>query len=185
MDEKLAVIVAEARERFPLAVSEPVEEFGQTSVDFARDGLSDIAGFLRDEVPFELLADWSCVDFLGVEPSERRFMCAAHLASVRSPERLRLRVWIPEGDECCPSLTALWPGADYMEREIFDFFGITFDGHPDLRRIFMPEDWEGHPQRKDYPLGGVNVQYKNGAFIPPPNLRVPPEATTGYPGRTA
>ena len=183
MDELLSKIVGRLRESFPEVVSEPVEEFGQVSVEVPAASLAAVAEALRED--FELLADWSCVDLMGLEPPERRFLCAAHLASVRSPVRLRLRVYLPEVDPHCPSLCAIWPGANFQEREMFDFFGVTFEGHPDLRRIFMPDDWEGYPQRKDYPLGGVNVDFKHGAFIPPPDIRRQPTTTTGYPGRTS
>jgi NADH-quinone oxidoreductase subunit C len=183
MDEQLAEAVAGVRERFPMALSEPIEEFGELSVDVARDRIADVSKVLRDEVPFELLSDLSCVDYLGVMPPERRFLVALHLSSSTHPRRIRLRVWLPEGDERCPTVTLVWPGANFMEREAYDFFGITFEGHPDLRRIFMPDEWEGHPQRKDYPLGGVNVTYHHGAYIPPPDVRKQPTTTTGYPGR--
>jgi len=183
MIEPLDDLLIRARERFPEAVSEPVETFGETSVDVSRVELTQVGAWFRDEGPFELLADWSVVDYLGVNEPTRRFLVAAHLASVQHPERVRLRVWIPEGDETCPSLVGVWPGADFQERENFDFFGITFEGHPNLRRIFMPDGWEGHPQRKDYPLGGTNVTYQHGVFIPPPDRRGQPAATTGYPGR--
>ncbi|HEX9774588.1 MAG TPA: NADH-quinone oxidoreductase subunit C [Actinomycetota bacterium] len=182
MPAALLDVLAGVRERFPEVVSEPEEAFGETSIEVARTGLRDVVAYLRDEGPFELLADWSAVDYLGVEPPERRFLCAAVLASVRHPARVRVRVFIPQGDEHCPSLTGVWAGADALEREMFDFFGIRFDGHPDLRRIFMPDEWDGHPQRKDYPLGGTDVAYR-GAFVPPPDRRGQPSTTSGYPGR--
>lgn len=178
-------LLANARERFPEEVSEVTDDLGMPSVDVARAVLPQVAHILRIDGPFELLADWSAVDYLGHNPASQRFLCAAHLASVQHSERVRLRVWIPEDDPRCPTLTGEWPGANAQEREIFDFFGIVFDGHPDLRRIFMPDEWDGHPQRKDYPLGGVNTQYHHGAFIPPPDLRREQTTTTGYPGRTS
>ena len=183
MDDILTAICERARERFPERVGAPVEAFGETSIDVARDELLDVVRYLRDEEGYDFLADWSAVDHLGQTEPDRRFLCAAHLASIREQRpRLRLRVWIPDGDETCPSLTGIWPTADFQEREMFDFFGIRFEGHPDLRRIFMPEEWEGHPQRKDYPLGGTNVQYEHGVFIPPPDRRGQGATTTGYPG---
>jgi len=170
MDDRLASIVTHARERFPMAVSEPAEAFGEVSVEVARDRIADLSKILRDDAPFELLSDLSAVDYLGVNPSERRFLIAYHLSSPSHPHRLRMRVWIPEGDERCPTVTSVWPTANFHEREVFDFFGVVFDGHPDLRRIEMPEDWEGHPLRKSEPLAGVATRYK-GAFIPPPDQR--------------
>lgn len=186
MDDRLGQLIGRARERFPEAVSEPFEALGEVSIDVARDRLGEVAGWLRDEGPFELLADLSGVDFWGVNESPRRFLVALHLLSLATGMRLRLRVWVPEGDERCPSVTAVWPTANWHEREAYDFFGIVFEGHPDLRRIEMPEDWDGFPQRKDYPLGGVNVRYWN-ANVPPPDRRGQPtgETTTGYPGRTS
>jgi NADH-quinone oxidoreductase subunit C len=183
MNETIEHVTGRLRERFPEAVGAPTEEFGEVSIEVRAASLEDVARHLRED--FELLADWSCVDMLGIEPAERRFVCCAHLASVRHPHRLRVRVFVPESDPRCPTLVHVWPGAAFQEREMYDFFGVWFDGHDDLRRMFMPDDWDGHPQRKDYPLGGVNVQYQHGAFIPPPDLRRQPTTTTGYPGRTA
>ncbi len=92
------------------------------------------------------------------------------LLSITHNRRVRLEVSVPESDPHIPSLVAIYPTNDWHERETYDFFGILFDGHPSLTRIEMPDDWEGHPQRKDYPLGGIPVEYK-GASIPPPDLR--------------
>jgi NADH-quinone oxidoreductase subunit C len=92
------------------------------------------------------------------------------LYSVTHNHRFRVRVNMPDVDPAVPSVAGVYGSANFMERETYDFFGVRFVGHPDLRRIHMPEEWEGHPQRKDYPLGGVDVQYK-GATVPPPDER--------------
>jgi NADH-quinone oxidoreductase subunit C len=82
-----------------------------------------------------------------------------------------VKVGVSDGDPHVPSVTPSFPAADWHERETYDFFGVVFDGHPDLRRIMLPEGWEGHPLRKSEELGGVNTRYKNDAFIPPPDRR--------------
>jgi NADH-quinone oxidoreductase subunit C len=116
---------------------------------------------------FETCADLCAVDYLthpgrtlpdGVAPE--RFELVVNLLSLSRVERVRLRVQIPEADPEVPSLIDLYPGVDAMEREVFDLMGIIFSGHPDLTRILMPEDWEGHPLRKDYGVGRVPVQFK-------------------------
>ena len=116
---------------------------------------------------FELLADLTAVDYLThpgrtlpdtVAPE--RFELAVVLLSISRSERVRLRVQVPECDPVVRSVWDLYRGAEAMEREVFDMFGIVFDGHPDLTRILMPEDWEGHPLRKDYGVGRVPVQFK-------------------------
>ncbi len=84
---------------------------------------------------------------------------------------VRVAVQTPDEAPTVPSVTDLFPTANWHEREVFDFFGVEFEGHPDLQRILMPEDWVGHPQRKDYPLGGIDIPYKNDKFIPPPDER--------------
>jgi NADH-quinone oxidoreductase subunit C len=92
------------------------------------------------------------------------------LTSMTHNRRIRLEVAAPDDDPHVPSVVAVWPTADFQERETWDMFGVIFDGHPALTRIMMPDDWPGHPQRKDYPLGGIAVEYK-GATIPPPDER--------------
>ena len=90
--------------------------------------------------------------------------------SITHNTRVRVEVSVPDGDAHIPSIVAVYPANDWHERETYDFFGIVFDGHPALTRIMMPDDWPGHPQRKDYPLGGIPVEYK-GAEVPPPDQR--------------
>ena len=182
MDETLGAICSGLRERFPEHVSEPEEAFGEVSIRVARSKIVEVCAMLRERGPFEMLADVSAVDFLGAAPPEDRFLVAYHLLSLARNLRLRLRVFVPEGDETLATVSGVWPTANWHEREIYDFFGIRFEGHPDLRRILMPDDWEGHPHRKDYPLGGTKVQFK-GALVPPPDIRRQPTTTSGYPGR--
>jgi len=116
---------------------------------------------------YQLLSDLCAVDYLthpgrrlpeGVRPERFEVVCV--LLSLTAPARLRVRVQVPEADPVVDSLWDLYPGAEAMEREAFDLFGIGFRGHPDLTRILMPEDWEGHPLRKDYGVGRVPVQFK-------------------------
>jgi NADH-quinone oxidoreductase subunit C len=101
--------------------------------------------------PFNFLSDVTCVDWY---PSEPRFEVIYHLLSIPNKERVRLKVRLNSASPVVESLTSVWPGANYFEREVFDMFGVRFSGHPYLRRILMPEDWEGHPLRKDYPVEG-------------------------------
>ncbi len=129
-----------------------------------RDALIAVARVLRDELRCELLSSVSGVDYLGTD--ERRLHAVYHVTSLSYRRRLRLEVAVTVEDPHVPSVMDVWPTADWHERETWDFFGIVFDGHPSLTRIQMPDDWDGHPQRKDYPLGGVPVEY-HGAQIPP------------------
>ncbi len=142
---------------------------GEVTVTVDREALVDALTWLRDEddLRFTFLSDVSCTDWPGREP---RVWMAYHLYSQELGHRVRVKTGLPEGDLRVASLTAELPAADWQEREVYDFFGVTFEGHPDLRRIIMPDDWEGHPLRKDHPLGGVPTQYK-GAFVPPPDQR--------------
>ncbi len=117
---------------------------------------------------YRMCIDLTAVDFLtnprrpelpaGVEPE--RFEVVASFMNHQRRERIRARIQVPADDPTVPSLTTLYPGADYLERETYDMFGIAFDGHPDLSRILMPENWEGHPLRKDYATGAIPVQFK-------------------------
>jgi NADH-quinone oxidoreductase subunit C len=152
------------------AVEKVVVERGEITFHVRREDLVEVARALRDDpgLRFEM-----CMGVSGVHyPHEtgRELHAVYPMLSVTHNRRIRLEVTCPDGDPHIPSITSLYPGNDWHERETFDFFGIIFDGHPGLTRIEMPDDWPGHPQRKDYPLGGIPVEYK-GAQIPPPDER--------------
>lgn len=155
----------------------PAEAILQTTVDrgeitfyVAREQLPAIAKVLRDDggLRFELLSSVSGVDY-GVDVPQR-LHSVYHFTSLTYRRRIRLEVTLDIEDAHVPSLVGIYPTADWQERETWDMFGIVYDGHPALTRILMPDDWDGHPQRKDYPLGGIPVEYK-GAEIPPPDQR--------------
>jgi NADH-quinone oxidoreductase subunit C len=127
---------------------------GQTRVVVPRDKLLDAMRVLRDERNFDLLVDVTCVDYLNYRDATDRFGLVYLLASTTTNERLTVRVFLNEPDLNVPSMFDLWQGADWLEREVFDMYGIVFDGHPDLRRILMPEEFAAFPLRKDYPMQG-------------------------------
>ena len=118
-----------------------------------RSTIREACALLRDDAncPFNYLSDVTCVDWY---PSEPRFEVVYHLLSIPNKERVRLKVKLNGDGPALDSITSVWPGANYFEREVFDLFGVRFNGHPYLRRILMPENWEGHPLRKDYPVEG-------------------------------
>jgi NADH-quinone oxidoreductase subunit C len=118
-----------------------------------RGSLRDACAVLRDDTKtqYNFLSDITCVDWY---PGEPRFEVVYSLLSLPRKDRVRLKVKLNGDDANLSSLTSLWPSADFFEREVFDLFGVRFQGHPNLRRIMMPEDWEGHPLRKDYPVEG-------------------------------
>ena len=127
---------------------------GQTRVVVPRENLDDVFTTLRDKRGFDLLVDVTCVDYLNYQDAEHRFGLVYLLASVTTNERITLRVYLDEPDLTVTSATGWWEGANWMEREVWDMFGITFAGHPDHRRILCPEEFTAHPLRKDYPLQG-------------------------------
>jgi NADH-quinone oxidoreductase subunit C len=151
------------------AITKVVVDRDELTLHIAREHLIGVATALRDNASlrFELLSSVSGVDYLG---SVNRLHAVYHVTSMTYRRRVRLEVSVSVEDPHVPSLTALYPTADWQERETYDLFGIVYDDHPALTRILMPDDWDGHPQRKDYPLGGIPVQYK-GATIPPPDER--------------
>ncbi len=118
-----------------------------------RSDIREACALLRDDpqCPFNFLSDVTCLDWY---PSEPRFEVVYHLLSIANKERVRLKVHLNSSSPAIDSVTSVWPGANYFEREVYDLFGVRFAGHPYLRRIMMPEDWEGHPLRKDYPVEG-------------------------------
>lgn len=147
------VVVERLRRWSANAISEVIEFRGETTLVVARNVLRDVAERCRSDkdLQFNLLTDATCVDRYPLEP---RFEVNYHLVSIPRSDRLRLQVRLSASDPVVDSLVSVWPGANWLEREIFDLMGIRFEGHPDLRRILMPDDWEGHPLRKDYPVEG-------------------------------
>jgi NADH-quinone oxidoreductase subunit C len=149
-----ANVVAESLRAWnPKSVAEVIEFRGETTIVVPRELLSGAAARCRDDakLKFNLLSDATCVDRYPIEP---RFELNYHLVSIPRRDKVRLRVWLGGQDPVVDSLVPVWPGANWLEREIFDLFGIRFNGHPDLRRILLPDDWEGHPLRRDYPVEG-------------------------------
>jgi NADH-quinone oxidoreductase subunit C len=134
-------------------VAEVIEFRGETTVVVPEQRLVRVAEYLASEpsMRFTFLSDLTTVDRFPMEP---RFELNYHLLSIERSLRLRLRVRVPGAQPEVPTVTGVWPTANWHERESFDLFGIRFHGHPDLRRILMPEEWEGHPLRKDYPVEG-------------------------------
>ncbi|MGI9102118.1 MAG: NADH-quinone oxidoreductase subunit C [Terriglobales bacterium] len=137
----------------PEAVEGAKFDRGELAVILRRADIRDACAFLRDdhELNFNYFADLTCTDWY---PQEPRFEVVYQLLSMSRKARLRLKVRLPGDEPRLDSITPVWPGANYFEREVFDLFGIRFEGHPYLRRIMMPENWEGHPLRKDYPVEG-------------------------------
>jgi len=123
----------------------------ELSIYVARENIRDACAQLKSQGLTDYLSDVTCADYY---PREPRFEVAYHLLSISRKDRVRLKVRISGDDPVLESITAVWPSANFFEREIFDLFGIRFLGHPYLRRIMLPEDWEGHPLRKDYPVEG-------------------------------
>jgi NADH-quinone oxidoreductase subunit C len=164
------LITALGEDAFTAAVERVVVFRDELTLEVRRDHLVPVAQSLRDHpaLRFEL-----CLGVSGVHyPNEtgRELHAVYPLTSITHNRRIRVEVAAPDADPHVPSLYSVYPTTDWHERETYDFFGIVFDGHPSLTRIEMPDDWVGHPQRKDYPLGGIPVEY-HGAQIPPPDER--------------
>ncbi|MGI5125868.1 NADH-quinone oxidoreductase subunit C [Pseudonocardia sp. CA-107938] len=152
------------------AIQQITVDRGEITFYVRRESIVEICRTLRDDqyLRFELCSSISGVDY-GVDVPQRLHV-VYHLLSMTHRRRIRLEVAVDVDDAHVPSVVEVYPTADWHERETWDMFGVVFDGHPALTRILMPDDWDGHPQRKDYPLGGIPVEYK-GAEIPPPDER--------------
>jgi NADH-quinone oxidoreductase subunit C len=142
------------RTKFANTIEEIVEAAGEITIVAKREGVIELLTWLRDEpsLRFDYLSDIGGVD-LG-EFASPRFAVAYQLYSIEKNHRLRVKVFVEEDDPRLPTACGVWKAANWLEREIFDMFGVTFDGHPDLRRILMPADYEGYPLRKDFPIKG-------------------------------
>ena len=159
----------EAYPGFADAIEKVVVDRGELTLFIKAERIAEVSQVMRDDesLRFELCSSVDAVDYLGTD--SRRYHVSYQLTSMTYRRRVRLEAAVGD-DQPLPSVTTVYPTADWQEREVYDMFGVVFTGHPNLTRILMPDDWEGHPQRKDYPLGGVPVQYK-GAEIPPPDQR--------------
>lgn len=144
-------LIDKIKQRFGDSITEAVATLGQQIIRVKRESLIELCRFLRDdeEMPFDMCADLTAIHW--PERAGQEFDVVVMLYSISSNRRLRIKVGVADG-EACPSLTSLWAGADWMEREVYDMFGVRFEGHPDLRRILLPPDWPGHPLRKEYPI---------------------------------
>ena len=168
--DDLADDLERAYPEFSDAIERVVVDRGELTLHIKRDRLVEVASKLRDtpSLRFEM-----CLGVSGVhypEQQGRELHVVYALLSLTHNRRIRLEVSVPDSDPHLPSLVEVWGGTNWHERETWDMFGIIFDGHPGLTRILMPDDWPGHPQRKDYPLGGIPIEYK-GATVPAPSER--------------
>jgi NADH-quinone oxidoreductase subunit C len=161
----------EAYPQFHEAIEKVVVDRGELTLHIAPARIAEVCQALRDDagLRFELCSSVSAVDYLD-DPQSRRLHTIYQLTSMTYRRVIRLETAVTAEDPHLPSVTSVYPTADWQEREAYDMFGVIYDGHPGLTRILMPDDWDGHPQRKDYPLGGVSVEYE-GASIPPPDRR--------------
>jgi NADH-quinone oxidoreductase subunit C len=152
-----ASTVETMRERFPQAILEAIEYRGEQTLILRPEALVEVCMYLKKSLHYDFLETVTAVDWPERIP---RFDVVYQLLSLQNQCFLRLKIWVGQrGEEhpAVPSVTSVWPGANWYEREVYDLFGITFTGHPDLRRILMPPDWTTHPLRKDYPLSGFEL----------------------------
>ena len=166
--DDLADQLERAYPEFNDAIEKVIVDRGELTLHIKREKLIEVAKVLRDKLLFEV-----CLGVSGVhypEDKGRELHAVYPLLSMTNNHRIRLEVSVPDSDAHIPSLVEVWAGNNWHERETYDMFGIIFDGHPALTRILMPDDWPGHPQRKDYPLGGIPVEYI-GATVPAPDER--------------
>jgi len=168
--DEIADELERAYPQFSEDIERVVVDRGELTLHVKADRLAHVARALRDNpaLRFEM-----CMGVNGAHypnDKDRELHCVYPLLSLTFNRRIRLEVSVPDSHPHIPSLVEIWAGNNWHERETFDMFGVVFDGHPGLTRILMPDDWIGHPQRKDYPLGGIPVEYK-GATVPPPSER--------------
>ncbi|MBZ0296119.1 MAG: NADH-quinone oxidoreductase subunit C [Anaerolineae bacterium] len=153
--------VQAVKSAMPDAVQDVREFRGETTIVVSPERVVDVARYLRDTagLVYNFLSDISSVDYYPDYDRPERFGISYHLLSMLYNRRLRLKVFLPEDAPEIATMTTVWPGANWLEREIYDMMGIVFHGHPDLRRLLMPDDWDGYPLRRDYPLGYEQVQF--------------------------
>ncbi|MGO9241348.1 MAG: NADH-quinone oxidoreductase subunit C [Bryobacteraceae bacterium] len=140
------------------AFSRPAAAAGELLIWVEPARIADVCRYLRDEQGFERLSGLTAIDRYPLEP---RFEAVYLLHSIARNIRLKLKVALPGADPALPSVTSVWEGSNWYEREAFDLFGIRFEGHPNLKRILLPEEWQGHPLRRDFPVHGHKYTYQN------------------------
>jgi NADH-quinone oxidoreductase subunit C len=161
---------AELAERLGARFADVLVARGEVTLIVERDDLVETLRALRDDPELDL-SFLSCVTATDWPKADPRFWVIYQLRSIATASALRVKVGLPGEDARLPTVTGLFPTANWQEREVWDLYGIVFDGHPDLTRILLPDGWEGHPLRKDESLGGVDTRY-HGAFIPPVDTRL-------------
>lgn len=190
--------ITKLRERFPEAILNVTTFRGDTFIMVQREQIADICRFLRDDpdLQYNFFSECLGVDYLDYR-EDYRFEVVYNLYSLQYEKngqqfghnrRLFVKVPVPEEDPVVPTVTGVYAGANFPEREVYDMFGVTFSGHPDLRRLLMSDDWVGHPQRKDYPLGGERVRFpggKMGPSVAEVPVQHPGESFTGKTGDAA
>jgi NADH-quinone oxidoreductase subunit C len=159
------IILTKLKTKFPQSILQSRQFRGDLTIVAKREDIVSVCEFLRDdgELSFNFLSDLTAVDHLERKP---RFDVVYHLYSISRNHRIRIKVEVDE-DQNVLSVTSLWSNANWFEREVFDLFGIRFDAHPDLRRILLPDDWEGYPLRKDFPLTREEVMFTHNKNRPP------------------
>ncbi len=151
-------VAAALESRFPDAIEGGHAESNEPTLFISPARIVEVCRFLKGEQGFIRLSSITAVDWIPADP---RFEVVYNLHSLDRNERLRLKCWVSDADCEIDSVVGVWRSANWYEREVFDLFGIRFRNHPDLRRILMPSDWEGHPLRKDYPVHGYKYTYQN------------------------
>lgn len=151
--------VVKLKERFAADIVDIKEFRGEVTVTVKKENIVEICNYLKEFVGYNMLTDLTAVDYLGQSP---RFLVVYNLYSIPAKDRLRVKAQVEEADAAIDSVVGVWSSANWLEREVYDLFGIKFAGHPDLRRILMTDDWVGHPLRKDYPLQGPDREPYKG-----------------------
>lgn len=168
---KTAEAIQNLKSKFGQAIVSDAESCGQYTIEVKKENLKEILFYLKQnpDLGYETLIDYTGIDYL-VPTKRTRVIYWLH--NPVNYERIRLMLYAERG-EALPSITDIWEGADWYERELFDLFGVKFEGHPELKRILMPDDWEGHPLRKDYALTEEAVEFKHGVKPKVPSEIIP------------
>lgn len=166
---KTSEAVQQLKDSMGEKIAMEIQFLGETTLEVSKDDLKRVLGFFKNESGFATLMDLTGVDYL-TPTKHTKVVYWLHNPAIYSRIRIAVRV---EREEKIPSVTDLWAGADWYEREIFDLFGVTFEGHPDLKRILMPDNWKGHPLRRDYALTEESVEFKHGVKPKVPSEIIP------------